>query len=759
MAFLETTMTHFWADSILLDNNSETPIKAVWPTFKASFTYDNPDEDKTHYWRIKVYIATVPSLADRVTYYCHTGTKVHAVAGGASGSTTHTFFAPTPLQPNTLYYYRAFIVDSGDNRISGTSDKIGSFWTDRPPEKPNTVTPASDSEFIASDNILFSWTYVEPDGEPQYEYRLQWRTAATPLVPAGAWHVRNEITATPSVVLPATTFPTNQLIEWQVQVRDFPAGPVNRVPAAWSPYSDIATFSVFGTTTAPLLISPINDESVVIDGLFTVVRFDWMFRSPISSMQQTADIRVREIGMAGWFTQPGDGSVPGGDWHENISSATFSPGKHYEWQVRTQDVEGEWSDWSQSATFWGIPVPGSGPVLIPQVTELAPALGCGQHRVFVYDRGGQQLRGEITSLASIMWSRKRDDISNSLLTTTGDLTEDCGALLAGLRSWIHEIVIERDGVRVWEGPVTRVTYGRDSVEIEAKDVMAYVYRRILRQGYNDAYRIVGGVQQGLKTVVYRAGRITQNALSYDDPNVLSYLTLIQRADDARQSRVVLPWSKTAWEEIDDLAATAGLDYTTVGRRIMFWDTHNQFATLSELRDGDFSESPLVTEYGMQMANVFGVTNNAGVWGAATRLDEDGRPKDGYPFVEQLASAYGETEGSALEEALTPEALAELQATLSDQASRNIASRYPAPLIVRVPDNTTLSPEVNIGINQLVPGVWIPLRAVGTLRQVTQYQKLDALQVTETGGKETVQVTLSPAPRSKDEDEDAGGEEV
>lgn len=408
--------------------------------------------------------------------------------------------------------------------------------------------------------------------------------------------------------------------------------------------------------------------------------------------------------------------------------------------------------------------PGSavlGPVIAD--AEIQGALGCGSHRVWVYRKGGQIPVGEITPIAHLVWNRKRDDISNAVITTNG-FGDDCCQLLSELRSWMHEIVIFRDGVRVWEGPVTRIVYKVDQVEIEAKDVMAYLYRRIMRQGYSDAYRERGGdahiqVGQGHRSVVERAGIITMNALAPYEPNVLPYLTLIKHVGDAKQGRVVPDYSRTAWEEIDDLAATAGLDYVTVGRRIVYWDTHRPIGRLPEMRDDDFSEPPVVTEYGMNLANYFAVTNNSGVWGAATPSRElmaqygATHAFDFYGPIELLASQYGESEADGTG-TLTPTSRADAVSRMEQQARRNMANRWPTPLVVRVPDNSAVNPEVNLGINQLVPGVWIPVRAVGTCRVVAQWQKLDQVTVEEKGGKEWVRLVMSPAPNGgRDPDED------
>jgi hypothetical protein len=460
------------------------------------------------------------------------------------------------------------------------------------------------------------------------------------------------------------------------------------------------------------------------------------------------------------------------EWISGTHGFTLQAGEQYEWQPRTVSSPGNFdSDFSgPSGFFWAIPLENSGPVFPDPVDTLPdPGLGCGDNRPYLYTRGGLERLGEITQTSLVRWGRTRDGISTATIRIVG-WSQDCGELLKAMRCWMNEIVIYRDNgngaKRVWEGPVTRITYATDYVEIEAQDVWAYVYRRILRQGFNDAYRRVGwkygpggvvlvqGQEYGLTPVTRRSATIVQNALAYDDPNLLAYLTVLEQPDDARQSRTVADFSTTAWQQVDDFAAKSGLDYTAIGRRMMLWDTHNPIGMLPEMRDDDFGTPPIVTEYGMQLANFYGVTNNAGVYGTADRLTS-GLPKY-YGWIEMLSSAYGESEEGAGTVTLTAAAQAALEEALTEQAERNIASRWPTPLIVRVPDNTTLNPELNISINHLVPGVFIPVRATGTLREVVQMQKLDSMQVSQTDSGESITVTLSPAPRSRDEDPDEGG---
>lgn len=488
-------------------------------------------------------------------------------------------------------------------------------------------------------------------------------------------------------------------------------------------------------------------------------------------------------------------------------------------------------------------------------------LGCADnYRVYAYDRGALDMIGEIKPIQRLQWSRVRDDISNALLTTAG-FGPDCCDLLNSLRSMRHELVIFRDEERVWEGPITRVAFASDGVEIEARDVMQYIYRRICRLGYNHRYpfnidpepdkkkkKYGNPVTDTVRLLITQALVPNHTPLPDDpheppefafgyDPNILKYLTIFPpKAIDAlkqgnsREARQLYVMQKTVWEEIDDMAANAGIDYTVAGRRIMVWDTSNPIGRTVPLDDSAFMANPIVTEYGMSLATCSVVTDGKGFYGI------DGGYDSYYGTVEILASSYSEstapdkagiptyrklqdyqniyytrraeylrypglstreahrlaayykeryTKGvkperqKVLDAAIKPLAAREKGkktlltrmnhahttwkqqqklydnynsqitsyiAGLTSQARRNLAHRNPAPITVRIPDNSQLNPNVMLGINDLIPGIWIPLRSNATCRHITQWQKLDSVSVSmEADQAEQVQVTMSPAP--------------
>lgn len=685
------------------------------------------------------------------------------------------------LKTGVHYYARLWSIDAKGQK--SLSYRAIDFWTNRTPQPPTLTGPPNYMQFPATETLDFSWTYNDQDGSKQEAFALRYRVAGTPTADPRPWRFvggkkkRVDTTVT-SWQIPGSTFLANYTYEWQVRTRDnF---------KQWSQWSSSRTFSTVSTVTAPELVEPGDRASVEsgVDTLFTWRHVNWRQ----GQKQYSADFRFRvwdpalpENEDADWFEVNGSAAIPGAETEILVPAefdtgggidTTFKVGVTYAWEIRTYsgfDFTNP-SQWSEPNIFTAVPQPGSGfdDTTQPLVQVAAGPLGCGDNRVLVAERGGQRIIGEITPIASVQWTRVRDDISTCIVSSV-EFGDDCGELLGSLRSWQHELVVYRDGERVWEGPITRVAYYTGRVEIEAKDPMIYLYRRVMRVGYNDTYLKVHGVivnREG-RSVVDRATLITQNALGYDDPNILQYLTRMDAADDAHEARTIAAYQKTAWEEIDDLAATAGLDYTVVGRRIIYNDVHNPIGKLPVMRAGDFSENPIVTEYGMSMANVFIVSSNEGQWGAAYPAiedtpafeeDEDGTPDYEkplyYPFVEQLASAYGESADDP-KKTVTADKKVSLAVKLSRQAVRHIANRWPAPVRVRVPDNALLVPDLQLGINQLVPGVWIPVQATGTLREVTQWQKLDSVTVTQTGETpETIAVILSPAPLAT-EDPDSG----
>lgn len=361
---------------------------------------------------------------------------------------------------------------------------------------------------------------------------------------------------------------------------------------------------------------------------------------------------------------------------------------------------------------------------------------CSRHSVYVFDRGGQRLIGELTPLSLVRWERTRDDISTATIHVPVRSPE-CDRVLGILHAGRHEIAIYRGDQRVWEGPITHLTFQGNRVEIQARDVMHYVYRLVMKSAYNNAFPNVTTIIQRARTILLAE----MSRREAEDPpvNVLPYLTVHETPEDARTAAVTLPFASSVFDHIDGLAARAGLDYTVVGRAIHLFDVDTPLGQTPTVTEADFLGDVIITEYGLELATYVAITDGEGHAGEA------GGDDPYYGHVEVLHAAYDET--TRQEDEPLPSV-----AEMTSQAKRVLAGARPTPVVVRIPDGSTLNPKGVLSPVDMVPGVRVPLMAQLPGRQLIQMQKLDHMRVEETGGSgvaegigESVMVTLSPEP--------------
>jgi hypothetical protein len=373
------------------------------------------------------------------------------------------------------------------------------------------------------------------------------------------------------------------------------------------------------------------------------------------------------------------------------------------------------------------------------------ALSCAQHTAYLYDRGGRRKLGTLDPLSRVKWERRRDDPSSATILISSPGVE-CTKVLGLLETNRTELVIFRGTERVWEGPITRISYRGGAVEVEARDVMVYAVRTAMHNEYDNRYPNNGPVLDRVKRIM-TAELARKEAL---DPaaNVLPHVQYLYATKpgvtDAGTAAHTLPYQYTVFEHIDSLAARGGLDYTVVGRSILFFDVHQPVGQTPMVGAEDFIGDPIITQYGMELATRVIMTDGKGHWGEA------GGDDPYYGEWEILHQAYDETAGPAdINQVPTV-------AELTSQAERTYKQGKVPPLVVRIPDNTSLNPKGVLTIADLVPGVWIPLQATLPGRTVSQMQKLDSMTVEETAeGGEDIKVTLSPAyDDSNPQDEEA-----
>lgn len=369
------------------------------------------------------------------------------------------------------------------------------------------------------------------------------------------------------------------------------------------------------------------------------------------------------------------------------------------------------------------------------------------HTAFIYDRGGTTRIGQLVDLSEVRWERDRDGISDAHIVIQGAACRAQQGLIERISSKRHELVLFRGGDRVWEGPIFRVGDEADQVVIAAKDVLAYLAGTPLSRTWDNSYNGSGVVEWTTRfeqiiaweLTHARQGRavggatVTIPAWEEMSPpaNILPFVTAHHFPNEVKTSAKTLPFEMTVYAHLAGASRSGGLDHTAVGRAIHLWDTSRHIGRTRTLTEKDFFGPIIVTEYGADHTQVAYVAGMDGLYGEAVNTEN----LDYYGPWTTVYTPYNEEGGTGPN-----------QGELNGQASRNTSGRSPAPVEVRVPDNSAIRLSHDLTINHLVPGVQVPLLATLNARRRNQMQKLDHVTVRETSDGETIQVTLTPATK-------------
>lgn len=344
-------------------------------------------------------------------------------------------------------------------------------------------------------------------------------------------------------------------------------------------------------------------------------------------------------------------------------------------------------------------------------------LGCGEYRVLITDRcGGNQVCDLTDQLVGLSWGRLLDETSEATVTIGvggNDIAECCGCL-GEARTWIRSLAIYRDGSLVWFGPITNLLYKREFVVVTARDVSAWLDKRVLHVTQNFVGTRLRDAVLALMT----------DWLSPDDPcGLLGSLSLGAGLNAVTLTRVMNRLDGSAGDMFRDLARNF-LDFTVLGNQIIV-DRDLTYGPFLGLTDEDFQVELEVEERGLEAATQWWVTGNSGA-AVGTAGGED-------PY-------YGLLESIAAEDSV----MTDSEATTS--AEGHLDATNPAPLYVNIPDGAKLSPDAPLCIENLVPGALINVNLRSICRPMLYQGRLTAVKVDYTGGEkgdENVGITLAP----------------
>lgn len=391
--------------------------------------------------------------------------------------------------------------------------------------------------------------------------------------------------------------------------------------------------------------------------------------------------------------------------------------------------------------------------------------GCVEnHYAVITDRGGKDRVSVLTDLTEVRWERTVDDIATAVVEVSGDACRDQADRLGLIEARRHELVIYRGEDRVWEGPIVAVKWGLDSVTIQAHDVLEYLDGRaiteywpgpenggpelmgdrieeIIRFELSNAYLLPGYTIHDVDGWIPSWDISDTNTWTVNPPiHVLEHLEV--SPGEVLTRTETLPFEMTVYEHLSNLAE-GGLDYTTIGRKILIWDSREEIGRTRTLTSKDFSGDVEIASRGQDLVSVQHVI-------ASPNTDEEENPATS---TDNVGSAYRE-DFSTLESFYygpwtkihtrgEDDGNEPSQEALRTQALALSVRGIPLPTEIEVGGSSSLRLDHTLTINHLIAGTTVPVLAEMAGRTLNQLQRFTRIQVTETANGENISVSLEP----------------
>lgn len=337
-------------------------------------------------------------------------------------------------------------------------------------------------------------------------------------------------------------------------------------------------------------------------------------------------------------------------------------------------------------------------------------LGCGSYTARLVNNGKVIL--DTTKTASVDWNRRNGEASNAtaVIPVSGtDLAACCigDDKAEALRT---ELVIERNGIGVWQGWCMReISFKRDTVTVTAHDMLKWTERRVLDDDHIVAATDLTGIATG-----YLA-----------DSNLADIPWVIEQASTGvvGDRTVLASEYRYASDPLGELHNT-GLDMTVAAGRLYLGPAAAGICGTLKLRDTDMEGDPEIKQDGAQRATRVIVTGADGIVSIYPPSPPD--------------VCWGPADVVSHDDTILDQATADARALA---LWTRLSSSY--AYFVNVPDGAQLKPTAPVHINALVPGQLFDFVSRSTCIPIAQGMRLASVDVTATADEEAVKVSFEP----------------
>lgn len=324
-----------------------------------------------------------------------------------------------------------------------------------------------------------------------------------------------------------------------------------------------------------------------------------------------------------------------------------------------------------------------------------------------FDRGGRVIDGP-KDIEMLHWQRKLDDSSKADwdLIISGD---DCCGELGRIEPLAHAVEIKRNAKQVWYGWVLDIEEGRRTFNFTAFDAIGWLKRR----------KIHTDMSWSVEEVVNIFQDIWDDAMA---PDPIRAQVILSPTGTLETRSVKVSENQLAWAAVKQML-DSGLDITAFGQTVLAGIVHTTKPI--ELKLSDFEGDVRLSKLGSQFSN--NVTVDASEQIQAIYPDTPPSANDYYPLVETVVKDAG---------------IEDVNTAINTAKSRYEYSRF-VPRILTNTENLTLRANIDIDVNDLIPGIRVIVDTEGLCTETRQEFRLGQVDFNVVKGSEKITVSLQP----------------
>lgn len=343
------------------------------------------------------------------------------------------------------------------------------------------------------------------------------------------------------------------------------------------------------------------------------------------------------------------------------------------------------------------------------MAAIETTLGAKTYSIVIAERSGRVLfQSTEYNLDSVKWSREYCNTTSATATFT-----TIPYIANAIEPWVHTLAVYRGDLLVWFGMVRKVRAKANTLEVTGYDGSVYWGKR--RTGQKRTYRNRDAAAIAMDVIT--------DAISRDDP--LQQVEAMTMVNSGIWMTVEIPVALKLVKDVMEDLEKQGLAWTFSGGRLILGplpSTH----TCNQLTDEHWSaDIEVIKEGGDVVTDCLAI--GKGVFGYYADHDQS----------TGVLQSITKADSMVREE------------ECSNEARRVVEEAKYAPRQVVVPSSSRLLPGAPITMDELVPGVLIPISSRQTGITVGATMALKSVTVTSDSKGENVSISLMEVPSNTD----------